>query len=363
MTRDPRLGNLFEEEARLRRLTSDMLREQGMNPVLGETEATPWKSLYVYEELARRLAYMIEEHQTFIRRYGRLLHPHVVDRFELYAASMAEVLRILQQAQVIHLRRAPLRELYERQHAEQPYEETLQLPFDSVFLEFSEPLTVKAGPMLGTDELVGMLCHEFKPHKGYYWLVLFWRDYERTDLTLKTDELPLFHQARCNLGSRPAGMPRCFREQAESLDQNVSADPMCPGYLNQSGEDKEFFCIHNAWRAQALNLFINIINLLNAKNLIVETIETPKKRITRSAKQGIQLPREYRRVDLNWFTPLRKSTESRGEGTRGPVTRPYIRRGHFRQYKPGKYVWVTSHICRADLMTEQTELMRRVYLA
>ena len=41
------------------------------------------------------------------------------------------------------------------------------------FSSSPEPLTVKAGPMLGTDELVGMLCHEFKPHKGYYWLVLF----------------------------------------------------------------------------------------------------------------------------------------------------------------------------------------------
>lgn len=326
---------------------------------IGVDAVPPWKSLYVFEQVQENLQLRVKFWEDAIRK--ALPHspsdPESPTSPYAYIRKARDILDVGKTGQVIHLRKTPLKLLYETPpHPEQPFEETVRPPFSKLFLEFSEPLEVQSGPYIGTDILVALVMHESEPGKIVVYCI--WQDCEFTELFIDTSLLPEYAQMPCDMATKPPTSEPCWREMAIAQDPAMEKLPVCPAIMDSN---VNFRCAHR-WRDKIVGLFINIITLLNARNLVLERIETPKKRMKRARKDGIQLPAEYRKVELDWFTMPRKSSHSEGTGTGRERTAPYLRRGHFRQYSPGKFTWVTAHICRADLATDNA-VKQKVYRA
>lgn len=323
---------------------------------LSEQHEAPWKPLTVYEHVQKSI-------NDSIKPYNE--NPELRRRLDPTGMRMLEVsrgvLRLLNESHVIHLSKTPLRELYLHEHTPHPYEETLKLPFSKVFLEFGEPLVVDAISTFGVkkDYLVCILCEELDDS---IFLHLLWDDMSISHLEVNPKRLPLFGHAYCGLPEnpdRPDEYKPCAWEILVQRHPEMAQGTICPGTIDVEARDK-FPCLHNAWRARIVNLFINILTLLNAKNLEYEEVKTAKKRVRRASKEGTRLPSSYRRVVLDWFTPTRASGNSEGDGSRS-VSGPYFRRGHFRQYRPGKFTWVQPHLCRADLKEKNPS--KKIYRA
>lgn len=328
---------------------------------IGLNQSIPWQSLHVYESVQKNLVERLAFWKEALKVYPHYpSNPKSINSPNAYVAKVTEILDICRQAQVIHLRRLPLKELYKMPpHPEQPFTETVRLPFKHLFIEFSEPLEVEAGPDFGKDQLVALVLHEIRPQVIKIFCI--WLDCEFTELIVDTALLPEYAQMPCDLETKPPTSEPCWREKAIKEDPSMETFPVCPATMDPN---VHFPCAHR-WRDKIVgNVFINIITILNARNLVLERVQTSKKRLKRAQKEGYRLPSEYRKVDLEWFTPIRASSrrEGGGEGSGRQVSTPYLRRGHFRQYAPGKFTWVTPHVCRADLMKNQ-DVNRHVYKA
>lgn len=334
-----------------------MFIKQMVDITVSEKHTPPWKPLTVFEHLQGIIVDHLNEYQKLAQK-----KPEISEFAKQMAGFLYSVKRFLDAAHVVHLSKTPLRNLYEHEHTPHRYVETIKLPFDKVFIEFSEPLLVDAISTFGVkkDYLVGFMCEDIN---GVIFLHLIWDDLAFSSLQVEPALLPFFLHGYCGLPEhpeRPKEYNQCLREMLAKQMPEITSVRFCPGTVQKEARHL-LPCLHNEWRAKIVNLFINIITLLNAKNLEIEEVKLPNKRIRKAAKEGRKLPTTYRRVILDWFTPYR-STHSSATGTGRSVTRPYFRRGHFREYKPGKFTWVRAHICRSDLQ-EKEQPSRKIYRA
>jgi len=266
----------------------------------------------------------------------------------------------------------------EYQSLPQNYKLSFRLPFDNLFVQLTKPIRVFLGKDKHEDYLAGLhvyeveyiyhpelydpqLASEFrewysKVNPRHYEVHYYYTDMKFNCLEFNSEALPLFKfqnfdcREACDLPNRT--LQRLYNINAVKLKMKsgeISKEDLpyelpliegeCFGFSTQGRNPETKICPHADNYEKLKNLTVNIVNFLNARNIVYIQHYRPP----RYAKDGSVKRRElppYYTLEVKRET-VEYLDQSQKEG--GKHSYRYDVRGHFRHFRDGSCIWVRPH--------------------